>query len=74
MPAGPSELLIVADDSSVAFVASDLLSQAEHGADSQVILVSTSQQLIDEVENEIEIQLDALPRKDLAAKLLPIQN
>jgi histidinol dehydrogenase len=67
MPAGPSELLIVADDSSVAaFVASDLLSQAEHGADSQVILVSTSQQLIDEVENEIEIQLDALPRKDLA--------
>jgi histidinol dehydrogenase len=57
MPAGPSELLIVADDSSVAFVASDLLSQAEHGADSQVILVSTSQQLIDEVENEIEIQL-----------------
>jgi histidinol dehydrogenase len=75
MPAGPSELLIVADDSSVAaFVASDLLSQAEHGADSQVILVSTSQQLIDEVENEIEIQLDALPRKDLAVRLLPIQN
>jgi histidinol dehydrogenase len=71
MPAGPSELLIVADDSSVAaFVASDLLSQAEHGADSQVILVSTSQQLIDEVENEIEIQLDALPRKDLAAKAI----
>jgi histidinol dehydrogenase len=66
MPAGPSELLIVADDSSVA---SDLLSQAEHGADSQVILVSTSQQLIDEVENEIEIQLDALP-KDLAAKAI----
>jgi histidinol dehydrogenase len=65
MPAGPSELLIVADDSSAAFVASDLLSQAEHGADSQVILVSTSQQLIDEVENEIEIQLDALPRKIL---------
>jgi histidinol dehydrogenase len=71
MPAGPSELLIVADDSSVAaFVASDLLSQAEHGADSQVILVSTSQQLIDEVENEIEIQLDALPRKDLAVKAI----
>jgi histidinol dehydrogenase len=70
MPAGPSELLIVADDSSVAaFVASDLLSQAEHGADSQVILVSTSQQLIDEVENEIEIQLDALPR-NLAVKAI----
>jgi histidinol dehydrogenase len=66
MPAGPSELLIVADDSSVAAFVADLLSQAEHGADSQVILVSTSQQLIDEVENEIEIQLDALPRKDLA--------
>jgi histidinol dehydrogenase len=46
-------------------LSSDLLSQAEHGADSQVILVSTSQQLIDEVENEIEIQLDALPRKIL---------
>jgi histidinol dehydrogenase len=54
MPAGPSELLIVADDSSVAaFVASDLLSQAEHGRQ-QVILVSTSQQLIDEVENEMK--------------------
>jgi histidinol dehydrogenase len=74
MPAGPSELLIVADDSSVAaFVASDLLSQAEHGADSQVILVSTSA-AVDEVENEIEIQLDALPRKDLAVKAMPIQN
>jgi histidinol dehydrogenase len=70
MPAGPSELLIVDDSSVAAFVASDLLSQAEHGADSQVILVSTSQQLIDEVENEIEIQLDALPRKDLAVKAI----
>jgi histidinol dehydrogenase len=50
-------------------LSSDLLSQAEHGADSQVILVSTSQQLIDEVENE-EIQLDALPRKDLAVKAI----
>jgi histidinol dehydrogenase len=69
MPAGPSELLIADDSSVAAFVASDLLSQAEHGADSQVILVSTSQQLIDEVENEIEIQ-DALPRKDLAAKAI----
>jgi histidinol dehydrogenase len=71
MPAGPSELLIVADDSAIAaFVASDLLSQAEHGADSQVILVSTSKNLIDEVENEIQIQLDALPRKDIAEKAI----
>lgn len=71
MPAGPSELLIVADDSAVAaFVASDLLSQAEHGADSQVILVSTSKKLIDEVENEIEIQLEALPRRDIAEKAI----
>jgi histidinol dehydrogenase len=71
MPAGPSELLIVADDSAIAaFVASDLLSQAEHGADSQVILVSTSKELIDEVENEIQIQLDALPRKDIAEKAI----
>jgi histidinol dehydrogenase len=71
MPAGPSELLIVADDTAVAsFVASDLLSQAEHGADSQVILVSTSKKLIDEVENEIEIQMNDLPRKDLAEKAI----
>jgi histidinol dehydrogenase len=71
MPAGPSELLIVADDSAIpAFIASDLLSQAEHGADSQVILVSTSKKLIDEVENEIQIQLDALLRKDIAEKAI----
>jgi histidinol dehydrogenase len=68
MPAGPSELLIVADDSSVAaFVA--LIYYLKQNM-TQVILVSTSQQLIDEVENEIEIQLDALPRKDLAAKAI----
>jgi histidinol dehydrogenase len=53
-------------------LSSDLLSQAEHGADSQVILVSTSQQLIDEVENEMKFS--ALPRKDLAAKAIAIQN
>ena len=71
MPAGPSELLIVADDTAVpAFVASDLLSQAEHGADSQVILVSTSKKLIDEVEKEIQTQLEALPRKDIAEKAI----
>lgn len=71
MPAGPSELLVVADDSSVpSFVASDLLSQAEHGTDSQVILVSTSKKLIEAVEEEIQIQLDALPRKDIAEKAI----
>jgi histidinol dehydrogenase len=71
MPAGPSELLVVADDSAVAsFVASDLLSQAEHGTDSQVILVSTSKKLINEVEKEIEIQLEVLPRKTIAEKAI----
>ncbi|WP_291104225.1 MULTISPECIES: histidinol dehydrogenase [unclassified Flavobacterium] len=69
MPAGPSELLIVADDSAVpAFIASDLLSQAEHGTDSQVILVSTSKELIDEVEKEIQSQMEVLPRKSIAEK------
>jgi histidinol dehydrogenase len=71
MPAGPSELLIVADDTAVpAFVASDLLSQAEHGADSQVILVSTSKKLIDAVEAEVQIQMEALPRKTIAGKAI----
>jgi len=67
MPAGPSELLVVADDTAnAAFVASDLLSQAEHGKDSQVILVSTSMDLIKDVEAEISNQLKELPRKDIA--------
>jgi len=71
MPAGPSELLIVADDTSnPAYVASDLLSQAEHGTDSQVILVSTSKQLIENVSNEVEAQLNDLPRKDIATKAI----
>nr|WP_315187959.1 histidinol dehydrogenase [uncultured Flavobacterium sp.] len=71
MPAGPSELLIVADDTAVpAFVASDLLSQAEHGADSQVILVSTSKSLIDAVEKEVQTQMDLLPRKAIAEKAI----
>ena len=71
MPAGPSELLIVADDTAVpAFVASDLLSQAEHGIDSQVILVSTSKDLIDAVETEIQTQLEVLPRKAIATKAI----
>jgi len=71
MPAGPSELLVVADDSADAsFVASDLLSQAEHGADSQVILVSTSKKLIDEVEIEINKQILDLPRVEIAQKAI----
>ena len=73
MPAGPSELLVMADDSANAsFVASDLLSQAEHGADSQVILVSTSEKLIEEVSKEVEKQLKELPRIEIATKA--IQN
>ena len=71
MPAGPSELLVVADDSANAsFVASDLLSQAEHGTDSKVILVSTSKRLIDEVSAEVGIQLEVLPRKSIAEKAI----
>ncbi len=71
MPAGPSELLVVADDTAnAAFVASDLLSQAEHGVDSQVILVSTSRKLIDTVEKEIEMQLRTLSRKRIASKAI----
>lgn len=71
MPAGPSELLVVADDTAdAAFVASDLLSQAEHGVDSQVILVSTSKELIDEVEKEISEQIAQLPRKEIAQKAI----
>lgn len=71
MPAGPSELLIVADDTANAsFVASDLLSQAEHGTDSQVILVSTSMEMLSEVEKEIESQLQPLSRKKIAVKAI----
>lgn len=71
MPAGPSELLVYADDTAnAAFVASDLLSQAEHGADSQVILVTTSSQLVSEVETELAKQLEELPRKAIAEKAI----
>lgn len=71
MPAGPSELLVVADDTAdAAFVASDLLSQAEHGIDSQVILVSTSKEMIDAVEIEVEKQIKDLPRKEIAQKAI----
>jgi histidinol dehydrogenase len=71
MPAGPSELLVFADETANAsFVASDLLSQAEHGADSQVILVTTSEKLLNSVEKEIQKQLDLLPRKSIAEKAI----
>ncbi|RBW60417.1 histidinol dehydrogenase [Tenacibaculum sp. E3R01] len=71
MPAGPSELLVIADDSAdAAFVASDLLSQAEHGEDSQVVLVSDSLDLFSKVEIEIEKQLAKLPRKEIVIKAL----
>ena len=71
MPAGPSELLVVADDTAdAAFVASDLLSQAEHGIDSQVILVSTSKNMIDLVAEEVQKQIKALPRKEIAQKAI----
>jgi histidinol dehydrogenase len=71
MPAGPSEVCVLADETcNPAFVASDLLSQAEHGADSQVLLVSTSKKVVAEVEEAIAAQLAALPRKDIAQKAL----
>ena len=71
MPAGPSELAIIADDTAVPeYIASDLLSQAEHGVDSQVILVSTSESLFAKVEAELNAQLESLPRKAIAVKAL----
>lgn len=71
LPAGPSELMVFADETANAsFVASDLLSQAEHGEDSQVILVSKSNKLIKEVESEISKQINNLPRKDIAKKAI----
>ncbi|GAA3788585.1 histidinol dehydrogenase [Corallibacter vietnamensis] len=71
MPAGPSELLVFADDSAKAsYVASDLLSQAEHGTDSQVVLVSTSKTLITNVETEIEKQICELQRLDIAKQAI----
>jgi len=71
MPAGPSEVCVLADDTADAsFVAADLLSQAEHGADSQVLLVSTSEKLMAEVQVELTKQLNNLSRKELASKSL----
>ncbi len=71
MPAGPSEVCVVADEScNATFIAADLLSQAEHGTDSQVLLITTSEKILDEVEKEITLQLNSLPRKEIAAKAL----
>ena len=73
IPAGPSEVLVIADETSVPeFVASDLLSQAEHGTDSQVILLSNSDKIIKEINIEIEKQLSDLPRKEIAE--IALQN
>jgi histidinol dehydrogenase len=71
MPAGPSELLVFADETSnPAFVASDLLSQAEHGADSQVVLISTSEETLKQVAVALNSQLAKLPRKEIAEKAM----
>ena len=71
MPAGPSEVCVIADDSSNAtFVAADLRSQAEHGIDSQVMLITNSEEMLDKVKEETDRQLQKLPRKEIAAKTL----
>ena len=71
MPAGPSEVCVIADDTSnPIFVAADLLSQAEHGVDSQVLLITTSEMMLDEIIAEIKFQLEVLPRKQIAVKAL----
>lgn len=81
MPAGPSELLVYADDSAnAAYVASDLLSQAEHGKDSQVILVTTNKNILNDVEEEVYKQIKQLPRQEIAqvainnSKLIFVEN
>jgi len=71
MPAGPSEVCVLADENAVpSFVAADLLSQAEHGADSQVLLVANSLAMVTEIQKELDTQLIGLPRKDLAIQAL----
>jgi histidinol dehydrogenase len=71
MPAGPSEVEVIADaNANPAYIAADLLSQAEHGMDSQSILLTTSAELIENIEKEVEIQLNKLPRKEITAKSL----
>lgn len=75
MPAGPSEVCVIADEKANAvFVAADLLSQAEHGVDSQVLLITTSEQLLAQIQAEVEKQLAVLPRKEIAAKALENSN
>ena len=71
MPAGPSEVCVIADEhANIEFVAADLLSQAEHGIDSQVLLITTSEQVILDVQAEVNRQLELLPRKEMAQKAL----
>lgn len=71
MPAGPSEVCVIADETAnAAFIAADLLSQAEHGIDSQAVLITTSEEVIDKVMVEVDKQLNELPRKEIAAKAL----
>jgi histidinol dehydrogenase len=71
MPAGPSEVEVIADETAnPVYIAADLLSQAEHGADSQVILLTVSEKLIEPVLEQLQLQLEQLPRKELAAKAL----
>jgi histidinol dehydrogenase len=75
MPAGPSEVLVIADETSNSkFIAADLLSQAEHGEDSQVTLVLLNESMLPSIQQEIETQLNALPRKNIAAKALENSN
>ena len=71
MPAGPSEVCVITDaNANASFIAADLLSQAEHGADSQAILITTSESTLEKVKYEVKRQLDLLPRKEIAAKAL----
>lgn len=71
MPAGPSEVCVIADETANAeFVAADLLSQAEHGIDSQVLLITTSENKLEEIHQQVDKQLEKLPRKELASKAL----
>ena len=75
MPAGPSEVCVIADhQANATFVAADLLSQAEHGIDSQVLLITTSEEKLQEIQEEVNRQLQALPRKEMAAKALENSN
>ena len=71
MPAGPSEVCVIADETANArFVAADLLSQAEHGVDSQTLLITTSEQMLKQVQDELAAQLEALPRREIARQAM----